>query len=67
MRSFAPKLVLGLLQNEQKQCLLAVCRELQQQLQEDPYFLSKVVTGSIRLLSLPQDENQVEGAKICYS
>jgi hypothetical protein len=41
-----------------------VCREFQQQLEEDPNFLSKVATGSIRLLPLPQDENQVEGAKI---
>jgi hypothetical protein len=34
-----------LLQNEQKQHRLEVCWELQQQLQEDPNFLSKVVTG----------------------
>jgi hypothetical protein len=27
----------------------------------------KVVTGSIQLLSLPQDENQAEGAKTWYS
>jgi hypothetical protein len=31
---------------------------------EDINFLLKVVTGSIQILSLPQDENQVEGAKI---
>jgi hypothetical protein len=42
---------------------LEVCRELQQQLQEDPNFLSKVVMGSIRLLSLPEDEGQVEGRR----
>jgi hypothetical protein len=35
-----------------------------QLLQEYPKFLLKVVIGSIRLLSLPQDEYQVEGAKI---
>jgi hypothetical protein len=58
----AAKFVPGLLQNEQKQPRLEVCRELQQ-LQEDPNFLLKVVTGSIQLLSLPQDENQAEGAK----
>jgi hypothetical protein len=52
-----------LLQNEQKQHRLEVSRELQHQLQEDPNFLSKVVTGSIRLLFLLQDENQVEGAR----
>jgi hypothetical protein len=34
-----------LLQNEQDQHRLEVCRELQQQLQEDPDFLSKVVTA----------------------
>jgi hypothetical protein len=43
---------------------LEIYRKLQQQLQEDPNFLSKVGTGSIPLLSLPHDENQVEGAKI---
>ncbi|PNF17714.1 hypothetical protein B7P43_G07366 [Cryptotermes secundus] len=45
MRRTAVKLVPRLLQNEQKQHRLEVCRELQQQLQEDPNFLSKVVTG----------------------
>jgi hypothetical protein len=44
-------------QCEPKQHRLEVCRELQQQLQEDPNFLSTVVTGSIRLLSLPKGEN----------
>jgi hypothetical protein len=34
---------------------------------EDPNFLSKAVAGSVRLLSLPQDENQFEGMKIWYS
>jgi hypothetical protein len=34
-----------LLQNEQKPQRLEVCRDFQQQLQEDPHFLSKVVTG----------------------
>jgi hypothetical protein len=53
-----------LLQNGQKEHRLEVCRELHQQLQEDPNFLSLVVTGCIRLLSLSQDENQVERAKI---
>jgi hypothetical protein len=64
MRRIAEKFVPRLLQNEQKQHRLEVCRRLQQQLQEDGNFLSQIVTGSIRLLSLPQDENQVEGAKI---
>ncbi|PNF35989.1 hypothetical protein B7P43_G02291 [Cryptotermes secundus] len=41
----AAKFVPQLLQNEQKQHRLEVCRELQQQLQEDPNFLSKVVTA----------------------
>jgi hypothetical protein len=59
----AAKLVPRLLQNEQKQHRLEVCREIQQQLQEDPNFLSAVFIGSIRLLFLPQDENQVEGVK----
>ncbi|PNF35319.1 hypothetical protein B7P43_G04817 [Cryptotermes secundus] len=44
MRRIATKSVPRLLQNEQKQHRLEVCRELQQQLQEDPNFLSKVVT-----------------------
>ncbi|PNF32071.1 hypothetical protein B7P43_G05722 [Cryptotermes secundus] len=44
MRRIAAKFVPRLLQNEQKQHRLEVCRELQQQLQEDPNFLSKVVT-----------------------
>jgi hypothetical protein len=55
------KFVPRLLQNEQKQHCLEVCKELEQRLQENPNFLSYVVTGSIRLLSLPQDENQVKG------
>jgi hypothetical protein len=45
MRSIAAKFVPRLLQNKQKQHRLEVCRVLQQQLQEDPKFLSKVVTG----------------------
>jgi hypothetical protein len=40
----AAKLVPRLLQNEQKQHRLEVCREFQQQLQEDPNFHSKAVT-----------------------
>ncbi|PNF30777.1 hypothetical protein B7P43_G06188, partial [Cryptotermes secundus] len=39
------KFVPRLLQNEPKQHRLEVCRELEQQLQEDPNFLSKVVPG----------------------
>jgi hypothetical protein len=62
MRKIAAKFLPRLLQNEQKQHHLKVCRELQQ-IQEDTNFLSKVVTGSIQVISLPQDENQVEGAK----
>jgi hypothetical protein len=42
---------------------LEVSRELQQ-FQVDPNFLSTAITGSAQLLSLPQDENQVEGANI---
>ncbi|PNF20610.1 hypothetical protein B7P43_G04271 [Cryptotermes secundus] len=49
MRRIAAKFVPRLLQNEQKQHRLEVCRELQQQLQEDPNFLSKVVTGDKNL------------------
>jgi hypothetical protein len=64
MKGLAAKFVPRILQNDQKQHRLEVCREHQQQLQEDPNFLSKVVTGTIRLLSLPQDLFQVEGAKI---
>jgi hypothetical protein len=45
MRRIVAKFVPQLLQNEQKQHCLQVCRGLQQQLQEDPNFLSKVVTG----------------------
>jgi hypothetical protein len=59
----AAKFVPRLLQNEQKQHRLEVCKERQQQLQEDPDFLSKAVTGSIQPLSLLQDESQV-GVKI---
>jgi hypothetical protein len=54
--TFLPRL----LQNEQKQHRLEVFREVQQ-LREDPNFLLKVVTGSIRLISLPQDENALKG------
>jgi hypothetical protein len=50
------KFVPRLLQNEQKQHRLEVCRKLKQ-FQEDANFLSKVITASIQLLSLPQDEN----------
>jgi hypothetical protein len=59
MRRIVAKFVPRRLRNEQNQYRLEVCRELQQQIQEDQNFLSKVVTGSIRLLSLPQDENQI--------
>jgi hypothetical protein len=55
MKGIAAKSVSRLLQNEQKQHRLEACRELQQQRQVDPDFLSKVVTLSIRLLSLPKD------------
>jgi hypothetical protein len=64
MRRFAAKFVPRLMQNKQKQHRLEVCRELQQELQDDPDFLLKVVTGSTRLLPLPQDESEVERAKI---
>jgi hypothetical protein len=45
MRRTVAKSVPRLLQNEQKQYRLQVCRELQQKLREDPHFFSKVVTG----------------------
>jgi hypothetical protein len=63
MGKIAAKFAQRLLQNEQKQHRLEVCRELQQQLQENTKFLSNVVTGSIRLLSIPQDKNQVKEVK----
>jgi hypothetical protein len=44
-RRILAKLVPWLLQNEQKQRRLEVCRELQQQRQSDPDFLSEVVSG----------------------
>jgi hypothetical protein len=59
MRSIAAKFVPWLLQNEQKGRRLKVFRELQQQLQEDPNFPSKIATGSIRFHSLSQHKNQV--------
>jgi hypothetical protein len=64
MRRITAKFVPRLPQNLQKQHRLEVCRELQQERKEYPNFLSKIVTGSIRLPFLTQDENQVEGAKI---
>jgi hypothetical protein len=64
MRRHAVKFVPRVLQNELKEHRLEVCRRLQQQLQEVTDLLSKVVDGSVPLLSLPQDENQVEGTKI---
>jgi hypothetical protein len=45
MRRIVAKFVPQLLEIEQKQHCLEVCRELQQQLQEDPNFLLKVTTG----------------------
>ncbi|PNF14514.1 hypothetical protein B7P43_G15642 [Cryptotermes secundus] len=61
MRRIAVKFVPRLLQNEQKQHRLEVCRELQEQLQEDPNFLSKVVTGrdeeNIRMEILELDDH----------
>jgi hypothetical protein len=44
-RRIQAKFVPQLLQNEQKQHRLEVCRELQQQLQEDSDLLSKVFGG----------------------
>jgi hypothetical protein len=64
MKMIDAKFVPRLLQNELKQHRLKVCRELQQQLQEDLDVLSGIVTGTIRLLFHPQNENQVEGVKI---
>jgi hypothetical protein len=63
MGRIAAKFVPQLLQNEQKQLCLEFCRELQWQLQEDPDFLSKVVTVSDFFL-VPKMKNQVEGVKI---
>jgi hypothetical protein len=45
MRWFKATFLPQLLQNEQKSHRLEVCREFQQQFQEDPDFLSKVFTG----------------------
>jgi hypothetical protein len=64
MRRIAAKFVSRLLESEQKQHRLEVCRKLQQPIQEDRNFPSKVVTGSLRLLSLLQYENHFERAKI---
>jgi hypothetical protein len=58
------KFVPRVLQNGQEEHRLEVCREFQQQLQEVTDLISKVVDGSVRLLSPPQDENQIEGTKI---
>jgi hypothetical protein len=49
-----------LMQNEQKQHRLEVCTELQQQLRREPDSLWKIVTGSIRLLSLPNMKIKVK-------
>jgi hypothetical protein len=57
MRRTATTFVPRLLHNEHKQHRLEICNELQQKLEEVPVFLSWVVTGTIPLLSLPQDEN----------
>jgi hypothetical protein len=42
---------------------LEICTELQQQLQEDQNFLSKVVTGSIRLLLFPKMKIKLKGGR----
>jgi hypothetical protein len=57
------KFVPRLMQNEQKQHRLEVCTELQQQIQEDPNFLPKVVTDSVRLLSLPKMKVKMTGRR----
>jgi hypothetical protein len=62
MRRIAVKFGLRLLQNEQKQHHVEVCRVLQQQLQEDPDIISKIVTGSIRLF-FPKMKIKLKGRR----
>jgi hypothetical protein len=47
MRRIVAKFVPQVLHNEQKQHRFEVSRELQQQLQEDPTFFLRFVSGSI--------------------
>jgi hypothetical protein len=42
---------------------LEVFRELEQQLQEDPNFLSKVVTGSIYFFFIPKMKIKLKGRR----
>ncbi|PNF43638.1 hypothetical protein B7P43_G00695, partial [Cryptotermes secundus] len=53
MRRTAAKFVSRLLQNEQKQQRLEVCRELQQQHQEDPNFLSNEILAKNKMAVVP--------------
>jgi hypothetical protein len=60
----AAKFEQRLLQSEQKQQRLEVCRELQQQLQEDPNFLSKFATvtkGEFMATTLKLSSNRRNG------
>jgi histone-lysine N-methyltransferase SETMAR len=45
MRCIAAKFVPRLLSNDQKEHLVAVCRELEYQARDDLNFISKVITG----------------------
>ena len=45
MRRVAAKFVPRLLTEDQRQSRLAVCQDLKRELQNDPNFLSRVITG----------------------
>ena len=45
MRRVAAKFVPRLLTQDQKNTRLTLCQDLKNQIESDPYFLSKVVTG----------------------
>jgi len=61
MRSVAAKFVPRLLTPEQKEHRVAICQELRQLALDDPYFMSRVITGDWRLLPLPEDEAAAKG------
>ena len=45
MRCVAAKFVLHLLTEDQRKSRLTVCQDLKRELENDPYFLSRVITG----------------------
>lgn len=47
MKRIAPKFVPRLLNDEEKEHRMEVCRELKQLLQTDPDFISKVITDCV--------------------